>query len=93
MKKIVALCAAAVLCLSLLSACASKQEKQVDLAAFAQTSTHLKQTHNGILNRIGRIIMITENSKRHGIHPAVERSKECLEFFSIHFLCCYQVFL
>lgn len=39
MKRIIALCTAAVLCLSLLSACGSKQEeeKQVDLAAFAQT--------------------------------------------------------
>ena len=40
MKRIIALCTAAVLCLSLLSACGSKPEeedKQVDLAAFAQT--------------------------------------------------------
>ena len=38
MKKVIALCTAAVLCLSLLSACGPKQaeEKQVDLAAFAQ---------------------------------------------------------
>ena len=39
MKRFIALCAAAALCLSLLSACGPKQaeEKQVDLAAFAQT--------------------------------------------------------
>ena len=39
MKKMIALCTAAVLCLSLLSACAGKpaEEKKVDLAAFAQT--------------------------------------------------------
>lgn len=39
MKRIIALCAAAVLCLSLLSACGPKpvEEKKVDLAAFAQT--------------------------------------------------------
>ena len=43
MKRIIALCAAAALCLSLLSACASKSEGvsdpggSVDLAAFAQT--------------------------------------------------------
>ena len=39
MKRILALCTAAVLCLSLLSACGSgkQEEKQVDLAAFAQT--------------------------------------------------------
>ena len=51
MKKIVALCAAAVLCLSLLSACASKQEKQVDLAAFAQT---LQENHefSGFVERV-----------------------------------------
>lgn len=37
MKRIVALCTAAVLCLSLLSACAGgKEEEKVDLAAFAQ---------------------------------------------------------
>ena len=44
MKKIVSLCTAAVLCLSLLSACGPKQaeEKQVDLAAFAQT---VQQSH------------------------------------------------
>lgn len=44
MKRIIALCAAAVLCLSLLSACGGKpaEEKQVDLAAFAQT---LKEQH------------------------------------------------
>lgn len=44
MKKLIALCAAAVLCLSLLSACGSKpvEEKKVDLAAFAQT---LKEQH------------------------------------------------
>ena len=40
MKRILSLCAAAALCLSLLSACAGKQaEKDVDLAAFAQTLT------------------------------------------------------
>lgn len=41
MKRIIALCAAAVLCLSLLSACGGKpaEEKKVDLAAFAQTVT------------------------------------------------------
>lgn len=39
MKRIIALCTAAVLCLSLLSACGGKpaEEKKVDLAAFAQT--------------------------------------------------------
>lgn len=39
MKKLFALCTAAVLCLSLLTACGPKEpeEKQVDLAAFAQT--------------------------------------------------------
>lgn len=37
MKRIITLCAAAALCLSLLSACTGKQEKNVDLAAFAQT--------------------------------------------------------
>lgn len=39
MKKVIALCTAAVLCLSLLTACGPKEpeEKQVDLAAFAQT--------------------------------------------------------
>lgn len=39
MKKVIALCTAAVLCLSLLAACGPKEpeEKQVDLAAFAQT--------------------------------------------------------
>ena len=43
MKRIIVLCTAAVLCLSLLSACASKSEggsdpdRSVDLAAFAQT--------------------------------------------------------
>lgn len=39
MKKVIALCAAAALCLSLLAACGPKEpeEKQVDLAAFAQT--------------------------------------------------------
>lgn len=39
MKKFLALCTAAVLCLSLLTACGPKEpeEKQVDLAAFAQT--------------------------------------------------------
>lgn len=44
MKRIIALCAAAVLCLSLLSACGGKpaEEKKVDLAAFAQT---LKEQH------------------------------------------------
>lgn len=44
MKKLIALCAAAVLCLSLLSACGGKptEEKKVDLAAFAQT---LKEQH------------------------------------------------
>ncbi len=44
MKKIVSLCTAAVLCLSLLSACGPKQaeEKQVDLAAFAQS---VQQSH------------------------------------------------
>ncbi len=44
MKRIIALCAAAVLCLSLLSACGGKpaEEKKVDLAAFAQT---LKERH------------------------------------------------
>ena len=38
MKKMIALCAAAALCLSLLAACGSKgpEGKQVDLAAFAQ---------------------------------------------------------
>lgn len=38
MKKVIALCTAAVLCLSLLSACGAKQaeEKQVDLSAFAR---------------------------------------------------------
>lgn len=38
MKRLIALCAAAVLCLSLLSACGGKpaEEKKVDLAAFAQ---------------------------------------------------------
>ena len=40
MKRIIALCAAMALCLSLLSACGGKpEEKQVDLAAFAQTLT------------------------------------------------------
>ena len=44
MKKLIALCAAAGLCLSLLSACGGKpaEEKKVDLAAFAQT---LKEQH------------------------------------------------
>lgn len=44
MKRIIALCAAAVLCLSLLSACGGKpaEEKKVDLAAFAAT---LKEQH------------------------------------------------
>ena len=43
MKRIIALCTAMVLCLSLLSACGSKkEEKQVDLAAFAQT---LRENH------------------------------------------------
>lgn len=44
MKRLIALCAAAVLCLSLLSACGGKpaEEKKVDLAAFAQT---LKEQH------------------------------------------------
>ena len=39
MKKLISLCTAAVLCLSLLTACGPKEpeEKQVDLAAFAQT--------------------------------------------------------
>ena len=39
MKKVIALCTAAVLCLSLLTACGPKEpeEKQVDLAAFAPT--------------------------------------------------------
>ena len=42
MKRIISLCTAAVLCLSLLSGCGPKEsgkpeEKQVDLAAFAQT--------------------------------------------------------
>ncbi len=39
MKRIIALCAAMALCLSLLSACGNgkQEEKQVDLAAFAQT--------------------------------------------------------
>lgn len=39
MKRIISLCAAAALCLSLLSACAGKpaEEEKVDLAAFAQT--------------------------------------------------------
>lgn len=41
MKRIIALCAAAALCLSLLSACGGQpaEEKKVDLAAFAQTLT------------------------------------------------------
>ena len=45
MKRMIALCTAAVLCLTLLSACGSKpkeEEKQVDLAAFAQT---LQENH------------------------------------------------
>lgn len=44
MKRSIAICAAAVLCLSLLSACGSGkvEEKQVDLAAFAQT---LREDH------------------------------------------------
>ena len=38
MKKLIALCMAAALCLSVLSACGPGQaEKQVDLSAFAQT--------------------------------------------------------
>ena len=43
MKRIIALCAAAILCLTLLSACSgdggkdSNSDRQVDLAAFAQT--------------------------------------------------------
>lgn len=48
MKKLIALCAAAVLCLSLLSACGSKpvEEKKVDLAAFAQTLTQQHEFSN-----------------------------------------------
>ena len=39
MKKVIVLCTAAALCLSALSACGPKpaEEKQVDLAAFAQS--------------------------------------------------------
>ena len=48
MKKLIALCAAALLCLSLLSACGAKpaEEKKVDLAAFAQTLTETHQFSN-----------------------------------------------
>ena len=54
MKKFIALCAAAVLCLSLLSACASEkqpEEKDADLAAFAQS---LAENHEfgGFLQRV-----------------------------------------
>lgn len=53
MKRIIALCMTAVLCLSLLSACGSqqKEEKKVDLAAFAQTLTE-NHEFGGFLDRI-----------------------------------------
>lgn len=44
MKRIIALCTAAVLCLSLLSACGSNE--QVDLAAFAQTVQENHEFHS-----------------------------------------------
>lgn len=53
MKRTIALCAAAALCLSLLSGCASKkvEEKQVDLSAFAET---IREDHefSGFVNRV-----------------------------------------
>lgn len=54
MKRIIVLCTAAVLCLSLLSACAGSggsHDKQVDLAPFAQT---LMENHefSGFMDRI-----------------------------------------
>ena len=55
MKRILSLCAAAALMLSLLSACGSKdpgtQDKQVDLAAFAQTTTENHEL-GGFLQRV-----------------------------------------
>ena len=55
MKRIIALCTAAVLCLSLLSACGSTsgggEDRQVDLAAFAQTVTENHEM-GGFLQRI-----------------------------------------
>lgn len=48
MKKMIALCAAALLCLSMLSACGSKapEEKQVDLAAFAKAAQENHEFHS-----------------------------------------------
>ena len=47
MKKIVSLCTAAVLCLSLLSACGGgKEEKKADLAAFAQAVQENHEFHS-----------------------------------------------
>ncbi len=53
MKRVIALCAAAALCLTLLSACGSgkNEEKQVDLAAFAQTVTE-NHEFSGFLERV-----------------------------------------
>ncbi len=53
MKRMIALCAAAALCLSLLSACGSKneEEKQVDLDAFAQTIQE-NYEFSGFLERV-----------------------------------------
>ena len=56
MKRIIALCAALALCLSLLSACSkgdggSSSGKQADLAAFAQTMTE-EHEFGGFLQRV-----------------------------------------
>lgn len=54
MKRIFALCAAAVLCLTMLSACASEKQpeaKDADLAAFAQTLTE-NHEFGGFLDRV-----------------------------------------
>ena len=54
MKKLIALCMAAALCLSALSACGPKpaEEKKADLAAFAQS---VQEKHEfSSLEKIGR---------------------------------------
>lgn len=72
MKRIIALCAAAVLCLSLLSACGGKpaEEKKVDLAAFAQT---LKEQHE-FANFVERLDVSDEfgTTMLKGSYPALE---------------------